>query len=247
MNQNVYRSSCASQKIGIDTPTIAKIMAARSATDRRRTADRMPIGIPRSSQITAAPIARTPVIGIRLLELVLHGLEAAVGEVHVLIEPEPRIRDEPLEEPPVLDVERLVQAEREPCVLDLLGSGGTPDRTPRRIAGGKLDEDEEGQERDDHDHEDHEEGSPDQVPAHLASFLRRNGRGGRVRDPLDRRVPRPRRCRALPTSRTPRDQRTGRTSSSARSRRGCRRCCRTGTAPSAPRSPSTPGRARPST
>ena len=65
MYQNVYKRSCASQKIGIDTPMIAKIMDARSATDLRFTPEMMPMGMPRSSQSTAAPIARTAVIGMR--------------------------------------------------------------------------------------------------------------------------------------------------------------------------------------
>jgi hypothetical protein len=46
---------------------IAKIIAARSANDPRLIAERIPIGIPRRSQITAAPIASVAVIGIRRL------------------------------------------------------------------------------------------------------------------------------------------------------------------------------------
>ena len=55
MNQKKYRSSCPSQKTGIETPTIASNIVARLEKALRRTADKMPMGIPNISQMSAAP------------------------------------------------------------------------------------------------------------------------------------------------------------------------------------------------
>ena len=217
---------------------IAKIIAARSATDLRRMPDRMPIGMPRSQPDHGGTDREGPGDGDPPGQLLPHRDETVVRVVDVLVEPEPlvaprgvtrqhehriarRPRDEPLEEPPVLDVERLVQTERPACVLDLLGCRGATDRPASRVAGRELHEDEEREERDDHDHEDHEEGSSGSGIGPCASSSLRRPAGasdGTVRGPLAR-PPRPsgsgaiRCCRARPASRTPPDQRTGRTSS----------------------------------
>ena len=53
------------KKTAIDIPIKANVMAARSQMDRGRNAERIPIGIPTSSQMTAAPTASWIVTHIR--------------------------------------------------------------------------------------------------------------------------------------------------------------------------------------
>ena len=57
-NQNMYRNSSPSQNTGADTPNSANPMATRSKLDRGRSAERIPMGMPRRSQKNAAPMAR---------------------------------------------------------------------------------------------------------------------------------------------------------------------------------------------
>ncbi len=53
------------QKIGIETPASATVIAARSKNDRRLNADRTPTETPKITQITAAPTASEKVTGAR--------------------------------------------------------------------------------------------------------------------------------------------------------------------------------------
>ena len=158
------------------------------------------------------------------VDLLLDRHEVPVRVVDVLVQEEARPRDEPLGEPAVLDVERLVQAERLACRLDLLGGGGPPHRAARRVSGRELHEDEEREQRDDEEHQDHEERPSDQVPAHRIHLLAIPGfdrEGAACRDPL-RIVPHYRvcfeassisPCSPRPADRTQPVRRTGRTSS----------------------------------
>src|SRR6266540_6442 len=66
LNQKMYRNTYASQKIGNETPRMAKIIALRSARERLRMADRIPMGMPTSIHTTAAPIPSIIVTGRRL-------------------------------------------------------------------------------------------------------------------------------------------------------------------------------------
>ena len=73
LNQKKYRSSWPSQNTGIETPISAKSMPARSQNDPRLTPETMPIGIPRASQMTAAPMASVIVTGSRRRDLSFTG------------------------------------------------------------------------------------------------------------------------------------------------------------------------------
>ena len=185
LNQKKYRSSCPSQKTGIETPISANNMPARSQNDPRLMPEMMPIGMPMKSHRIAAPTANVTVTGQAPVDLLLDRNEVPVRVVDVLVQEEAGPRDEPLGEPAVLDVERLVQAERLAGRLDLLGGGGAPHRAARRVSGRELHEDEEREQRHHEEHQDHEERPSDQVPAHLptSSGSGLDGRGSLAATP----------------------------------------------------------------
>ena len=59
----MYCSSRADQKIGMDTPSSENPMKKRSTRESRRTADRMPAGMPMTQDTAAAAAARISVLG----------------------------------------------------------------------------------------------------------------------------------------------------------------------------------------
>jgi hypothetical protein len=65
LNQKKNRNSCPSQNTGADTPNSAKSIPARSRADRGFVAEAIPMGIPMSSHVAAAPRARVIVTGSR--------------------------------------------------------------------------------------------------------------------------------------------------------------------------------------
>src|SRR5215510_13861217 len=66
LNQKMYMNRYASQKTGAETPMSANTIDARSMKLPRLTAEMMPIGIPISTQVMAAPTASAIVTGSRL-------------------------------------------------------------------------------------------------------------------------------------------------------------------------------------
>ena len=63
--QKMKSAMSPSQKTGAEIPKRTKPIAARSATDWRRTAERTPIDTPTVSQMVAAPMMRSNVRGAR--------------------------------------------------------------------------------------------------------------------------------------------------------------------------------------
>ena len=88
LNQNVYRSSCASQKIGIETPMIAKIdrgsVGDGSSSDAGQDADRDAEGQPQHGGADR----EGPGDGDAPGEFLPHGNEPVVRVVDLFVEPE---------------------------------------------------------------------------------------------------------------------------------------------------------------
>ncbi len=140
------------------TPMSTNTIAARSSSDRGRTAERIPIGSEIASQKIAPPKTSDAVTG------AVRAITSFTSSRLTNDSPSDLVDDELLQEEAVLHPQRIVQMELVGDVLHLLGRGALAGRETRRVGGC----DEEDDVRDDRDREEQEHG-PEQASDEVAA------------------------------------------------------------------------------
>ena len=180
-SENPRISRSPSQKLGIDTPRRATIIARTSSHEFRTSAATSPSDTPRTSATTMLAVARTAVLPR------FSPISWATGRrlrIEVPRSPVQRMADEAA----VLDGERVVQVELGAHARDLLGRGG--ELGQHHLHGVARNEEEEAEDRQRHPHEDGHAGQDARrdVGQHGPSVVRRWRSGGGRAPPLSRRL-----------------------------------------------------------